>query len=142
MINSVGHRMRSLRNFSAVLTMAVVVALTGCATSPSGDSREMATVYIFRLPGGVPGVYLPIMLDGKSLGSLDSGSYFRLRLVPGKHVISSSSANSKRLELHVVKGADYYVSQEIIPARPPFVLLNRVGEKFGKPYVEHSRRVY
>jgi|GEM_PF-4931363 len=122
--------------------MVVVAGLAGCATSLSDGSRDAATVYIFRLPGAPPGVYKPILIDGISLGSLDDGGYFMVRLSPGMHIITSPSANQKKLKLEVAKGADYYVSQEIIPANPPFVLLNRVGEKFGKPYVEHSRRVY
>ena len=134
--------MHSIRRLAAALAMVAVAGLAGCATSLSGGPSDAATVYIFRLPGGVPGLYKPILVDGKSLGSLDSGGYFKVRLAPGRHVITSPSANQKKLELVVVKGADYYVSQEIIPANPPFVLLNRVGEKFGKPYVEHSRRVY
>ena len=142
MIHSKKHCMNSIRSFLTILAMVAIAGLAGCATNLSGSSRDAATVYIFRLPGGPPGVYRPILVDGKSLGSLDNGGYFMVRLAPGKHVISSPSANRKELELHVVKDADYYVSQEIIPANPPFVLLNRVGEKFGKPYVEHSRRVY
>jgi hypothetical protein len=125
------------------LVLLLVIALGGCAAiSGLGHSADRGTIYIFRMPGGVPGVYKPILVDGKSLGSLDEGGYFMVRLTPGAHRISSPSANKAELELHVVKGADYYVSQEIIPANPPFVLFNRVGEKFGKPYVEHSRRVY
>jgi Protein of unknown function (DUF2846) len=142
MIHSKKHCMSSVRSFSAILVMVIAAGLAGCATNPFWGARDAATVYIFRLPGGVPGVYKPILVDGKSLGSLDYGGYFMIRLAPGKHLITSPSANQKKLELEVVKGADYYVSQEIIPANPPFVLLNRVGEKFGKPYVERSRRVY
>jgi hypothetical protein len=141
MTHSKKHCMNSIRIFSVVMAMVAAAALAGCATGSLGASRDMATVYIFRLPGGPPGVYKPILVDGKSLGSLDTGGYFMVRLAPGMHVITSPSANQKKLKLEVVKGADYYVSQEIIPANPPFVLLNRVGEKFGKPYVERSRRV-
>ena len=123
--------------------LLLLAALGGCAgVDGFTHSANQGTVYIFRLPGGPPGVYQPVLVDGKSIGSLDNGGYFMLRLAPGMHVISSSAPNIKKLELEVAKGADYYVSQEIIPARPPFVLFNRVGEKFGKSYVEHSRRVY
>ena len=129
-------------------TLAAVVAagLGGCAGGPFrglSNSANQGTIYIFRAPGGMPGDYpKPVFVDGKVLGPLVRNGYFMVQLKPGEHRISTPAANNPELKLHVAKGADYYVSQEIIPANPPFVLLNRVGEKFGKSYVEHSRRLY
>jgi Protein of unknown function (DUF2846) len=120
--------------------------LGGCAGGPFrgfAGSGEEATLYIFRAPGGIPGLYpKEILVDGKPLGSLVNGGYFRVQLTPGEHVVSTPSANKAELSLRAAKGADYYISQEVIPANPPYILLNRVGEKFGKPYIEHSRRLY
>jgi hypothetical protein len=125
--------------------LLLAAALGGCAGGPFrglSNSEGAATPYIFRAPGGIPGLYpKKILIDGKPLGSLVNGGYFRVRLRPGEHVISTPSANKVELKLRAVKDVDYYISQEIIPANPPYVLLNRVGEKFGKPYVAHIRRL-
>ena len=91
--------------------LLLLATLGGCAgVDGFTHSANQGTVYIFRLPGGPPGVYQPVLVDGKSIGSLDNGGYFMLRLAPGMHVISSSAPNVKKLELEVAKGADYYVS--------------------------------
>jgi Protein of unknown function (DUF2846) len=128
------------------MALLLAVALGGCAAGPFKgflNSGNQATVYIFRSPGGIPGAYPKMVLvDGKPIGQLISNGYFVVRLAPGKHVISTPAANKAELTLHAMKGADYYVSQEIIPANPPYILLNRVGEEFGKRYVEQGTRLY
>lgn len=128
------------------LAVVAVTGLGGCAGGPFRDlpnSANLGTVYIFRAPGGIPGDYpKPVFVDGKVLGPLVRNGYFMVQLKPGEHRISTPAANRPELKLRVEKGANYYISQEIIPANPPFVLLDRVGEKFGKPSVEHSRRLY
>jgi len=146
MTHSTRHRKRSMNTLALGLAVVAVAGLAGCASGPFknlSNSENQGTVYIFRAPGGIPGDYpKPVFVDGKVLGPLVRNSYFMLRLAPGEHRISTPAANKPELKLRVEKGADYYISQEIIPANPPFVLLNRVGEKFGKSYVEHSRRLY
>ena len=138
--------LNSMHILRAAWPALFLVVLGGCAGGPfqiGGDAGAEATLYIFRAPGGMPGRYpKEVLIDGKSLGSLVNGGYFRVRLSPGNHVISTPSANKAKLELRAEKGASYYISQEVIPANPPYILINRVGEKFGKPYVEHSRRLY
>ena len=146
MMHSTQHNKYRLKRLAFALAAVVAAGLGGCAGGPFKDlstSASQGTVYILRAPGGMPGDYpKPVFIDGKVLGPLVRNSYFMVRLAPGEHRISTPAANKPELELHVVKGADYYISQEIIPANPPFILLNRVGEKFGKSYVEHSRRLY
>lgn len=124
-----------------------VVGLSGCAQGPFrgalGNAGNKATVYIYRSPGGVTGAYpKTIFIDGKSIGLLVGNGYFRVQLEPGDHLISTPAANKAKLTLHAAKGVSYYVSQEIIPAHPPYILLNRVKEAIGKPYVAQGRRLY
>jgi hypothetical protein len=121
----------------------LLAALGACAHGPLRAPAESATVYIYRSPGGLPGPYpKTVFIDGKSLGLLVGNGYFKVQLAPGEHVISTPAANKAQLTLRVVKGVDYYVSQEIIPAHPPYILLNRVRQAIGKPYVERGHRLY
>ena len=129
----------------AALGLLLAAALGGCAGGPfkSGVAANAGTVYIIRAPGGIPGPYpKEVDVDGKPLGTLVSGGYFVVKLAPGKHRISTPAANKAEVELRVAPGASYYVSQEVIPAHPPAILLNRIGEKFGKRYLKYSRRIY
>ncbi|MBI1175036.1 MAG: hypothetical protein GC139_07190 [Sideroxydans sp.] len=134
--------LRNTKNLRPVFLM-LALTLSGCAGGPFKAADKQATVYIYRSPGGVPGPYpKTLFIDGKAVGSLVSDGYFRVQLDQGEHVFATPAANKAELTLYLAKGVTYYVSQEIIPARPPFVLINRVKESIGKPYIAQGRRLY
>lgn len=131
---------------AALLFLLIVgaAALSGCAGGMlKGSAADRATVYIFRSPGAMPGDYpTPVLVDGKQIGRLVSNGYLMVRLDVGEHVISSPAKNKPQLSIYAAKGLTYYVSQEVIPAHPPFILINRVKESIGQPYVAHGHRIY
>lgn len=135
--------------YRTILPALAATVLSGCAGNIfkglGGAERQesRATVYIYRQPGGIQGAYpKTVFVDGKSIGLLVANGYFKIYLEPGAHLISTPAANKAELRLRVAGNVDYYVSQEVIPAHPPFILINRVKESIGKPYVAHGHRLY
>ena len=128
------------------IAMLLATTLTGCAEGPFKGlmgKDDRASVYIYRAPGAAAGEYpTSLMIDGKQIGSLVNNGYFLVRLGSGEHVISSPAKNKAELSLYAAKGITYYVSQEVIPSHPPFILLNRVKESLGKLYVARGNRLY
>lgn len=129
-----------------IATLFAAATLAGCAQGPFKGlmgKDDRARVYIYRAPGAAAGEFpTAIMIDGKSIGSLVNNGYFMVRLETGEHVISSPAKNKAELSLYAAKDITYYISQEVIPTHPPFILINRVKESLGKLYVERGNRLY
>jgi hypothetical protein len=61
------------------------------------------------------GVYPKVFCDGASLGQIHSGRFFILRLLPGKHILTSTDDLSQ-IELDVANGQTYCVEASMIPS--------------------------
>lgn len=104
--------------------------LSGCASGPDlkgqpfftgpVESRpDLATVYFYRTAASVGyGVAPTITVDGKPVGSLPSGGYFKTTLPAGKYHIKSTTppivTNSvnKAFDLTVANGNVYFIADE------------------------------
>lgn len=129
-----------------IAVLLAVTALSGCGQGPVKNlmgKDERAKVYIYRAPGAAAGEYpTPLMIDGRQIGTLVNNGYFMVRLKSGEHEISSPARNKAELKIYAADGLTYYVSQEVIPSRPPIILINRVKEAIGKLYVARGKRLY
>lgn len=101
----------------AVLLGVVVLVLGGCVGAqimkdkpqpqPSADN---AMVYFFRESHFAGrGVVYDVQDNGKTIGMLQSGTYFYYPAAPGDHTFSAKTESSSTVTLHVEAGKTYYV---------------------------------
>ena len=118
------------------VTLVILVALAGCATKPLAPDDEDRAAKLFRPEPDKGVIYIfrendyyvtahPVVVDGRKLGSMHSGTYFRLEVEQGEHDIWADGAdiailNKKfRLPLDVEKGELYFIQQTASSARSP-----------------------
>lgn len=77
-----------------------MLTLGGCATShlvsdlPNDPDTAAATLYIQRPPGGLGALGgMHIAVDGKPLGTIGVGQYWKLSLQPGMHNVSINTGS-------------------------------------------------
>ncbi|MCU7806839.1 MAG: DUF2846 domain-containing protein [Candidatus Thiodiazotropha sp. (ex Semelilucina semeliformis)] len=116
-----------LKNTLAIITIALSLLVTGCASVPmapkeddsarkefASPSQDLAGLYIFRnsMFGGA--LKKTVSLDGKIIGETAPNTYFYKDIQPGRHVLSTESEFSDNiLELNTKGGENYYVQQYI-----------------------------
>ncbi|TVT80180.1 DUF2846 domain-containing protein [Pseudomonas sp. H3(2019)] len=110
---------------------ASLTLLTGCIsgpdlkgqpffTPPSEASPDQATVYFYRTAASIGnGVAPTIHVDGKAIGSLPSGGYFKANIPAGKYRVESTSPPiisgmvNKRFDISVENGKVYFIADQI-----------------------------
>lgn len=110
---------------------AALASLTGCIsgpdlkgqpffTSPAEPRADEATVYFYRTAASIgDGVAPTIQVDGRAVGSLPSGSFFKAGMPAGKHSIASTSPPiisgmvNKRFDINVENGKVYYIADQL-----------------------------
>jgi len=135
-------------------TLVLVLVLTGCATKPLAPDTEDSEAKLFRPVPDKGVIYIfrendyyitkfPVIVDGRQLGSMHSGTYFRLEVEPGEHDIWAdgsdiASLNKKiRLPLVVEQGELYFIQQTASSARSPH--LERIAANAGMREVRECK---
>ncbi|CRM14132.1 MULTISPECIES: DUF2846 domain-containing protein [unclassified Pseudomonas] len=124
---------RTLTRIGLFLALA---CLQGCAhtdpllgqpyfTAPAQTANDKATVYFvreYRLMS--PQFTTEVHVDGKSLGELPTGGYFKVDLPAGVHRISSNKTSiltdeaTRQFDLPVKAGQSYFVVDQDLWAEP------------------------
>ncbi len=109
-----------------MLSVGVAAALTlgGCASVPMATPQQdqqaktfaapadKARIYVYRNETLGAALKMPVTLDGKSVGSTASKTYFLFDVAPGPHVFTSQG-NGSTLKVDAQSGQVYYVWQEV-----------------------------
>jgi hypothetical protein len=124
-----------------ILSILCTFLLLGCVSTAKGpkftplniQDPSLSVVYIYRPSFGYfgQGIYdVDILVNQKKVSHLAKESYIPVKLLSGKHVITSKvmGAPTVNLELDVVAGKDYYV---------------KVSDTFGNKIVvtEHGNKL-
>ena len=114
---------KSNRIWLARLALACLVAvvMTGCAGVQRHKSKPMPApepgkglVYFFRPSSFIGGgVQIKISDAGKTIGALQSGTYFFYQTEPGTHQFGASTEAENTLTVNVEAGKTYYVEGSI-----------------------------
>ena len=108
---------------AAALVLLVVAA---CASTPQASlerdaaAKEFsthpnaATIYVYRSPFNHLDADSTLFVDGRVIGSTLPGTYFRLDLVPGPHVLHGTGIDLGQFELDARPGEIYFVSLAVI----------------------------
>jgi len=111
---------------------AVVLTLTGCASTPQAppdaDAQAKAfeahpgaaTVYIYRSPFNREDQDTVLYVDGRLIGATLPGTYFRVNLRPGKHTLHGSGIDIGQLTLDMRPGMLYFVDLAVIAGHSRF----------------------
>ena len=114
---------KSNRTWVARLALACLVAvvMTGCAGVQRHKSKPMPTpepgkglVYFFRPSSFIGGgVQMKISDADKTIGALQSGTYFFYQTEPGTHQFGASTEAENTITMNVEAGKTYYVEGSI-----------------------------
>ncbi len=134
--------------------VVAVTLLVGCASVPPAPSsleqkaKEFipsfgkARIYLFRernIFGAA--IQFQVALDGRIAGGTGPGTFFMFEVPPGKHVVSSSTAESvSALEINAEPDRNYFIRQrQNLGVVGPRVELVRVDETEGRKAVSSYR---
>lgn len=106
--------------------LLIAVLLAGCASTPQA-SRERdaeakqfvshpatAAVYVYRSDWSAMGEDSVLYVDRRLLGATLPGTYFRVDLQPGKHVLSGFAYDAGQLAIDVRPGEIYFVLLKVL----------------------------
>jgi len=134
--------------------MLSFIFLTACNTVPiaSDEADNQAKnfkpnatkskIYVYQTEpfSSVTGV--PIALDKQVAGDVTANSYYLWTVEPGRHVISSLTANKNDMWIDTEAGQNYYIKQTInISIWKPTSLLEQVSEKEGIKAINQSKLI-
>ncbi len=133
---------RTVRSLAYVAFIAVA---SGCASvqmaSPEADKQAKqfsvppgkSRIYVYRNETMGGAIKIPVMLDGKMMGSTAPKTYFAWDVTPGNHDIMCAGENNVSLRVNAPSGRAVYVWQEMkmgmMSAR---CALNLVDETTGR----------
>ncbi|HEX5218803.1 MAG TPA: DUF2846 domain-containing protein [Verrucomicrobiae bacterium] len=135
---------------------AVIALASGCASvqeAPSSADRAAksfkppagkSSIYVFRESAFAgKGVAVPVSVDGRLVGTVGSGTFARVNVEPGNHVVASYTAESgPALNVPTEAGGNYFVELEthfgMTAAR---ATLRRVGDAEGRKGVLGCRLI-
>ena len=84
---------------------------------------DMSVIYVFRDDNGIEQM-LPVNIDGKEITRTKQNSFFRVKVKPGEHEISSAEGNYSSISIKTRAGRNYYILQEAVES------LNKTGSNF------------
>src|SRR5688572_18138096 len=123
----------------AVLRIAIgfvaAVLLTACASTPQAppDRDALAkeflthpnasTIYVYRSPFNDYEADSVLYIDGRLIGATLPGAYFRIDVVPGRHVLHGAAIDIGQIALDTRPGEIYYVSLDVLAGHSRFRLV-------------------
>ena len=103
--------------------LALLALLAGCAgMGPSAQQTQavqiegtkgMAVIYLVRTAPDVSYLTTPVVLDDRMIGSTHAGTYFRLEVPAGRHVLSGYAQDAGALALDVQADRIYFVQHTV-----------------------------
>jgi len=128
-----------------VSVLVISLIQVGCASAPAGDppqaappepysvAPQNAELFIYRNRSDGPDVRVVILVDSTPLGQTDSMTYLYTPVAPGKHVITSTAANTDKLQVDIEAGTSVYVRQEVeVWAESPEVRFYLMRQEEGR----------
>jgi hypothetical protein len=106
-----------------IRVFSVLALLSGCAQlGPTPAPQQavrientpgMAVVYLVRTRPDISYLTAPIVVDEKYIGPTYAGTYMRLELPAGRHVISGYAADNGAITLNVQADRVYFVQHSV-----------------------------
>lgn len=122
-----------LRATLALAVLGLIAGLAGCASTPQASAERDADAKRFGSAPATAAVYIyrndtadedsVLWVDGRLIGSTVRGTYFRVHLEPGRHVLTGMAADNGRLALETRPGVVYFVSLKVVGGRSHFQLV-------------------
>jgi hypothetical protein len=108
---------------SSIGLVALLALLAGCTQmGPTPAATQavniqstpgMAVVYLVRTRPDISYLTAPIVVDEKYVGPTYAGTYMRLELAPGRHVISGYAQDNGAITLNVQADRVYFVQHSV-----------------------------
>jgi hypothetical protein len=106
-----------------VRLVSVLALVSGCAQlgpSPAAtqavrieNTPGMAVVYLVRTRPDISYLTAPIVVDDRYVGPTYAGTYMRLEMSPGRHVISGYAQDNGAIALNVQADRVYFVQHSV-----------------------------
>jgi hypothetical protein len=132
--------------------MLALLTLTACASvpmeAPNMDSEaktftpvpDKSVLYIVRDTSMGAAISIPVLVDGKLVGSTVAHSYFRVIVVPGNHDLWAKASYDAKMSIATEAGKIYYIDQS--PRMGVFYAgagLKQLSEEDGKEQVNDCK---
>ena len=108
---------------TCIRMLSVLALLAGCTQLGPGPAASqavrientpgMAVVYVVRTRPDMSYLTAPIVVDDKYVGPTYAGTYIRLELSPGRHVISGYAQDNGAIALNVQADRVYFVQHTV-----------------------------
>ena len=117
-----------------VLVVVALTVLDGCAYRRAAPEQvdaamkefptraDAATIYVYRTIYDRRERGTTLFIDGQLVGNTRSGTYFRLDVVPARHVLHGASLDAGELAIYARPGHIYYVRHEVVAGHSRFSL--------------------
>ncbi len=136
------HALQLALHRPSIALAAAALALGGCASTPEAAPERdteakrfishpgAATLYVYRadfssLDGDDPVLYV----DNRLIGATLSGTFFRIDVRPGAHVLRGYAHDNGSLRMEIRSGELYFVSLNVISGQSQF---GRVESETGR----------
>jgi hypothetical protein len=133
--------------------LSVLALLSGCAQVGPGPGATqavqiektagMAVVYLVRTRPDISYLTAPIVVDDKYVGPTYAGTYMRLELTPGRHVISGYAQDNGAITLNVQADRVYFVQHSVSGswrATSPHSFFSMMDESRARTAIANSWR--
>ena len=127
----------------ARLVLVVGALLLGACTStpeadPDRDARAKqflthpasSTIYVYRSEFNHLDADTVLFINGRVIGSTRPGTFFRIDINPGRHVLHGTGIDLGQFELDTRPGQIYYVSHEVMGGHSRYELVpDRIAQQ-------------
>ncbi len=133
-----------------LISAVLIVLIAACAARPPSPADlqakrfetipDKAVVYLYRDSVDFSDVPATFILDGQQQGSTYQGTYYRLELAPGRHLIAGFAGDGGRFGFDTQPGRLYFIRQSVSrfgPFHQSYFAL--VGELEGREAVLRSQ---
>jgi hypothetical protein len=126
-----------VRAFHQWFLVALLLALGGCASTPQATPQRDAEAKQFITHPGFAGIYVfrpdfltaemddsTLFVDDRLIGATLPGTFFRIDVQPGTHVVSSSAAGSTNLKVDTRPDQLYFVQLNVMSGGSTLALVD------------------
>lgn len=123
---------RAARAASSAWAAAVLLALAGCASTPQASLERdaeakqfithpnAATIYVYRPDFVSADPDSVLYADNRLIGATLAGTYFRLDVRPGTHLLHGTGYDQGRLKLETRSGELHFVALNVLAGESHF----------------------
>jgi hypothetical protein len=126
-----------MRAFHGWWLVVLLLAQGGCASTPQATPARDAEAKRFISQPGLAGIYVfrpdflgaemddsTLYVDDRMIGATLPGTFFRIDVQPGPHVVSSSAAGSTQLKLDTRPDEFYFVQLNVMSGSSRLTLVD------------------